>query len=271
VNGDVRRRLHRRPCTLTIRGRSLFLIREFQRRSRVESRVEVEVGARPVAAWSARWSSGHVESARQGAKRQEFDDDLGAVTRRPRGDLGSRGMELGVEVAAQSPVGPRCAAGARRGRSAPSESAATSIRPVPSKDRCLERGPRQTPRVACDLRWNDIRHDEVRRTCAQLTILMLEPTLRSEIFRSGIGDRDRRHRGSTEAGPDSRVLVLRGCPTPADRDAPRPGRDPRGSGRASCASRLPWQPPLGPAKTGAANSVRAQRPRRRRVAERLGL
>jgi hypothetical protein len=57
---------------------------------------------------------------------------------------------------------------------APSGSAAKSI---PSKDRCLESGPRQIQRLACDLRRNDIRCDDVRRTCAQLTILMLEPTL----------------------------------------------------------------------------------------------
>jgi hypothetical protein len=69
----------------------------------------------------------------------------------------------------------------------------------PSKDRCPESGPRQTQWLACDLRPNDTRTDDVRRTCAQLTILMLEPTHRWEILDLGSEIEIAWHRGGTEA------------------------------------------------------------------------
>ncbi|HET7501271.1 MAG TPA: VOC family protein [Kofleriaceae bacterium] len=61
----------------------------------------------------------------------------------------------------------------------------------PSKDRCPERGPRKTQRVACDLRLNDARTNDVQRTCAQLTTRMLEPTPLWVFFWIEFRDRDR--------------------------------------------------------------------------------
>jgi hypothetical protein len=74
------------------------------------------------------------------------------------------------------------------------------------------------------------------------------------------------HRGSTETCPDDRVWFCEATRAYGSGRS-QSGRDPRGSGRASCASRslraFAWARlgPLGPAKPGQASCARSQRPR----------
>jgi hypothetical protein len=88
--------------------------------------------------------------------------------------------------------------------------------------------------LACDLRPNDIRRDDVRRTCAQLTILMLEPPFFRFCFFGGCSEIEIAHRHN-----DARALRARTACLPCLQ------RPKRGAGHSNRLAHEPRPAPRG--------------------------